>query len=466
MGRMKCKWRKLLKYKCGKTSLLKNLNRVISKKSKNIRETIVRQSETNQKNISEEINRIHGYIDVKTNDLTGKIEKIIGMVEASLKDRANETNKIKAMFDRMYDHTTVRRNGNKQCPTWDKFDGLSHTHHIAKLLVKDPSDISNCNCKGAIAFAILVLVFLATICYVPIYATRQPQDSMVSVSFDKMNIPTTLPLEGYNHVYAHKISVDSTYRFSKDTCNLTHKGDVSPLHDSVTVHREIRYTDTGWYILLYFLFIAVIILVLIVLVVKHIMPYWLKEKEYEQLRYNDYIRLAEEEVSYKNLQLRTEMAIYEKREKAQIDEWQRDNEHQRKLDIMEQEYMAESSNVLKELAKTKNTVTLKGSRGSEDCMVIEQSILSDDHCKELKDIIEKYLAQGEDCCAKIKNILTCLTENIDNLEKVKNVFCGDNAIIKQDMGKKIDELISQLKIQGSSGVQQVVNLGGERREEQ
>lgn len=190
------------------------------------------------------------------------------------------------------------------------------------------------------------------------------------------------------------------------------------------------------------------------------MPYWLKkidsEQKYRERRYNDYIRFSEEDREYDRLEYKTKMSLYEKREKAIIDEWQRDNEHERKLDIMEQERIANLSNVLLELAKTKNTVTLKDARNNGKTITIERSILSDDCCTDIKEVIKDYSAHGDDCCDRIKELLKCLFSDPVDCEKIKKVFrcffCNDaDDKAYADIIAKIDSLIAVIQSSGSNG---------------
>lgn len=56
---------------------------------------------------------------------------------------------------------------------------------------------------------------------------------------------------------------------------------------------------------------------------------------------------------------KTSISLYEKREKARIEEWERNKENERKMNICEQERIAKFSDVLLELAKTHNKFVIK-----------------------------------------------------------------------------------------------------------
>lgn len=380
-----------------------------------------------------------------------------------------------SMFDSLLNHTTNHCNTSKPCPASNGFKRSPNNHfHVlspAKSVIKDLGEESVSHWRKMVGFFLLLAIFAAFL-FVPIKCTGQHMDSLVTINSVKTNIPIKESLKGYNHIYARSITIDSTYYFSKDTGNHVRQETLNPSNDKVTVHGEIHYNNTSWYFLLYCLLIAIIVLTAVVFSIKFIIPIWSKridyKQKYQERRYNDYIRLSDEDREYERLQSRTELAIYEKREKARIDEWQRDNEHQRKLDIMEQERIANLSNVLVELAKTKNTVTMKDPHNDGKTITIERSILSDDFCEELKDILINHISQSDDCCDKIKDALKCLFGDPIDCGKVKNalkcVFCGDGDNKRNDeLVDKIDRLITRLQSTGSNGVQQVVNIGGNEK---
>ena len=180
---------------------------------------------------------------------------------------------------------------------------------------------------------------------------------------------------------------------------------------------------------------------------------------------NEAIDIYREDTEYRRLRTKMEISLHDKLGKARIDEWCRNKEQERKIAIKGQERLSEFGNVLVELAKTKNIVTLKDPRNNGRTVTIERSILSDDCCEELKDIINNHISQSDDCCDKIKDVLKCLFGDSIDCEKVINalkcVFCGDGNNKRNDeLVDKIDRLITLLQSKGASGVQQVVNIGG------
>jgi len=104
---------------------------------------------------------------------------------------------------------------------------------------------------------------------------------------------------------------------------------------------------------------------------------------------NNIIEAFHEDREFARLRTKTEISLYEKLEKARIEEWSRNKENERKLNIMEQELLFESNNTIKELAKTKNTVTIKEPGDKGQTITIERSVLSDDCCLLTKELGEK-----------------------------------------------------------------------------
>lgn len=470
MRKEKCKWWKSLrdKCRCRKIKLFRHLCKNIKQQTEILQGRIDKGTETIQTNVGQKAETINGSIGQLSSEINNQANVIVDKIDELRQSISIESNRSKSMFDDLLNHTCQRHN-NSPSLTHISFRESSNKDFrlrtSAKSVIKDPGEEAS-NHWWKIVGIFLLLVIFAAFSLVPSICNGQTKDSLVTINSVKTNIPIKEPLNGYNHIYACSIAIDSTYYFSKDTGNFGPQGAINPSNDKATVHGVIHYNDTSWYILLYFLLIAIIVLIVVVLSIKFIMPLWSKKIDFKQKylerRYNDYIRLSDEDREYERLQSKTELAIYEKREKARIDEWQRDNEHQRKLEIMEQERIAELSNVLKDLAKTKNIVTLKDPCDNGKTVTIERSILSDDCCTELKDIVMNHASQGDDCCTKIKGMLKCFVENIEDLEKIKALFCC-NEKEKQDLINKIDDLLEKIKSQSSSGVQQVVNLGGERK---
>lgn len=165
---------------------------------------------------------------------------------------------------------------------------------------------------------------------------------------------------------------------------------------------------------------------------------------------NAVIDAFNEDREFGRLQTKTEIALHEKLERTRIDEWSRSKEHERRLNVMEQERIAELNKLLLEMAKVKNTVTLSDPKGSGKSIVIERSILSDDCCDEIKNIVGNYISQEEECCKLIKEVFHCLTDGMssrDRCERIKELLkcllCHDSDCDKKykDLCDKIDQII-------------------------
>lgn len=219
--------------------------------------------------------------------------------------------------------------------------------------------------------------------------------------------------------------------------------------------------------------LAIVLAVLLILAIKFIMPYYLKKVDHEnkmcELQYKDYVRVLDENRDYDRLLSKTKIQLFEKREKARMEEWQRDNEHLRKLAIMEQERIAELSNVLVNLAKVKNTVVLRDTNCNDRTITIERSILSDDCCAQLQSVLKDFSSQSGNCCDKIIAILGCLCKDHDCCKNVKKALMLllnsiSNNKNNADIVAVIEKLIAIIQQNGTTGLQQVVNISGSEKE--
>lgn len=165
---------------------------------------------------------------------------------------------------------------------------------------------------------------------------------------------------------------------------------------------------------------------------------------------NTVIDAFNEDREYSRLQTKTEIALHEKLERTRIDEWSRNKEHERRLNVMEQERIAELNKLLLEMAKVKNTVTLSDPKGHGKTIVIERSILSEECCDKLKDIVGNYISKEDDCYKLLKEIFQCLMDGIPNQDRcmrikelLKCLLCHDSDCDKKykDLCDKIDQLI-------------------------
>lgn len=194
------------------------------------------------------------------------------------------------------------------------------------------------------------------------------------------------------------------------------------------------------------------------------------EKNYEKNREqglkerNDYIKKLSDVFEFQLSAQRRQLNRFEFNEqmkKILLDEYARDKEHLRKMDLKKHERISTLFEKIIELGKIKNTVTLKDPRDNGKTITIERSILSNE-CSELKDIIKNFSVAHDDCCEKI---LKCLFGDPMDCEKVKKILgcliCNkDNETPNSDIVERIDRLIALIQTLGATGLQQVVNIGG------
>lgn len=160
-----------------------------------------------------------------------------------------------------------------------------------------------------------------------------------------------------------------------------------------------------------------------------------------------------------------QLEFREQVDKLLLDEYARDKEHLRKIDLKEQERITALPDIIIELGKNKNIVTLKDPRDNGKTISIERSILSKECCEELKEILKNHTLSNDDCC---KKVLKCLFGDPIDCEKVKNtlkclICSNDNEKSTSDLAEKIDRLAALIQSSGAAGMQQVVNIGGENK---
>lgn len=370
----------------------------------------------------------------------------------------SNTNSIRQLLNSLKNHTyTFQWNKHKGCPNIYKFNegrpvtNADYKDIVNKLYGEERNCTKSCSCIINSLIAALVIIALIVLLFLP--SKCSAQDSSTHIKYSSTNIPTVIHRSDNNSsiVFARKIAINSSSdSTSKDTAANANSCET-------TAHGEIVYQNTMWHVYLYRILIAILLLVTVILLLKHLVPYCirmaeLQQKQIEQ-KQRDAIRLYDEDREYERLTYKTELGLYEKREKARIDEWVRNNDHVRKLDILEQERIADLSNVLLELSKNKNTVTISDPKGINKTIVIERSILSDDCCAQLQKILEKYITQ-DDCCYKLlKEVFSCPTDDPTDkgkCQKIKELiqclFCHDGDCNKKfkELCDKIDDIVAIL----------------------
>lgn len=222
-------------------------------------------------------------------------------------------------------------------------------------------------------------------------------------------------------------------------------------------------TDNKWlHYIFIFVCIITILLTIVILLFKFV-QFQTKQCEtnakMKEKMMNAVVDAFHEDREFGRLQTKTEIAILEKLEKTRIDEWSRNNEHERKLNIMEQERTAELNNVLIELAKVKNAVTFNDPKGGGKTITIERSVLSEDCCDELKGALQDFIKE-DDCCCKI---IKCLFGDSIDCEKLKRclqcLLCdkGDCEGKCKELLERIDKLIAAIEKLPSGGASTVIN---------
>lgn len=193
-----------------------------------------------------------------------------------------------------------------------------------------------------------------------------------------------------------------------------------------------------------------------------------KYRDQELKERNDYLKKKTDVFEYQIAIRRHylhQLENEEQQQKVLLEESVRHKEHLRKIDIRNMEYIMALPDKIIELGKIKNTVTMKDPHDGGKTINIERSILSKDCCDEQKDIAKGFTASHDDCCEKI---LKCLFGDPIDCEKVKkalkSLMCNDgNDKSISDLIEKIDKLQAQVQTSGTTGLQQVVNIGGENK---
>lgn len=320
-----------------------------------------------------------------------------------------ESNVLLQMFNHLFYDGRKRRYIVSSCPEPEKFSVLYNDTSIPTINENAMPNENQTDAKSskylnylAWLIPIFIAIALLVIILMPIKCHATNTDSIVVLQTNTANTPLFVPITANtnNYIYARKIIVDTTYVDYNDTLAPKQKS------NKAITHGEILYRNTGWHKWLYFIITVVLLSIVLVLIFRAFLQYLDKVRECEnqlkELKYKDNIRIFNETRDIESLRYKTDMLLYEKREKMKLDEWARDNEHYRKMDVKELERMAELNNVLLELAKIKNTITIKSAKNDGETMIIERSILSEDCCQELKEIVKEFISNkvnsNNSCC--------------------------------------------------------------------
>lgn len=355
-------------------------------------------------------------------------------------------NELTTLFDKLFIDGRRSPLVHASCPDKCNFSSLNNNQPSQDIKAKNVIEEmkkykgkDRCGSFWAWFIPALAIIALSVLLLVPLRGCATSTDSLVTINSVNTNIPLVISTSenGKGFVYAHSIVVDSTYIVAKDTIASLNKP------EKTIVHGEIVYRNTSWHLLLYILLAAILLSVTVIVIIKLLVPYFEKVLDFrhkmEENEYKDRIRLYDEDRAYERLLYKTEIALYEKREKARIDEWVKDNEHERELDKKEHERIADLNKIFLELAKVKNTVTFNDPKGTGKTITIERSVLSEECCNELNGALQDFIKE-DDCCCKI---LKCLFSDPIDCEKLKkclkSLLCD-----KEDCEGKCKELLERI----------------------
>ncbi|MCR4812740.1 MAG: hypothetical protein K5867_09150 [Bacteroidales bacterium] len=222
--------------------------------------------------------------------------------------------------------------------------------------------------------------------------------------------------------------------------------------------------------------ISLLIILLFIVVFAVFCYHWKKmvDKNHEKYRdqelkeRNDYLKKKTDVFEQQMAMCRHylhKLEYEEQQQKALLDDYVRDKEHLRKIDMRNMDYDTSLPDKIVEYCKIKNTVTMKDSSDKGKTINIERSILSKDCCDEIKDMAKGFNVSHDDCCEKILKCIFGDPIDCGNVKKIlKSLMCeNDNDKSISDLIEKIDKLQAHVQAAGTTGLQQVVNIGGENK---
>lgn len=161
------------------------------------------------------------------------------------------------------------------------------------------------------------------------------------------------------------------------------------------VLNNLCFCKRNWTGLVIICFSLIVISLLGVILVRYYvsMSTKVEEQEYKlkERLLNEMIRSYNEDREYDRLEYKTKMSLYERYEKARIDEWVHNLEHLRRLQEMEQERLAKVDDKIVELSKAMNKVKISKKSADDKSIEIEHGVLSSDLSDDMKGIIQSLL---------------------------------------------------------------------------
>lgn len=110
-----------------------------------------------------------------------------------------------------------------------------------------------------------------------------------------------------------------------------------------------------WPLVIFRIALAIILLFTLMFALKFLVPYWTRIAELKDKQHERKMKYDEEEREYERLQKRTDISIQDREARADIDENAKDADHNRKIEIMRQEYQTHLADVALEMVKLSNS---------------------------------------------------------------------------------------------------------------
>lgn len=296
----------------------------------------------------------------------------------------NRRSAVRQLFSDLLNKPAQFASPHNPCPNSTPYTGLLPNVGQDADKIKEYQCVpqNNCGSKAARCLLPLLIIIVGVLVLFALSGCTSQQISKNQTTDNSTSVYAEIA-PSFNNTDNRKVSVkvDVNPRVINRTVYDTvviHDSSYVFAHPCNTTIYTIHHHEADWIKLLYRFLIATLLAVIILLAIKHLMPLYHKRAEFEnkmqEKRYNDYVRFLDENRIYERRITEANINLWEKREKMIVDEWARDNEHDRKLDILERDRIANMSNLLVELAKIKNVINNTDRNGNT--VTSEQSILS------------------------------------------------------------------------------------------
>ena len=188
---------------------------------------------------------------------------------------------------------------------------------------------------------IVAFVILAALFIIPLNCSSQSSCNCCRTDSTVVNPTVTVQLDVDVLKLLEGIRCDS----------IVMKQDIIISPETITIQQHSKL----WPSVIFRIAFAIILLLALLFTLKYLVPYWtriaeLKDKEKErQMKYD------EEQREYDRLQKRTDISIQDRKARADIDENAKVADHNRKIEIMRQEYQTHLADVALEMFKVANS---------------------------------------------------------------------------------------------------------------